>query len=97
MEKVDDPDVFNFDVSEGKAEGISINVNQVPSGNAFVERPEFHSIYKDLYPAPVHIMFKPKLNILYKCKYKIFVKGGVSVEFFLKGRGSYEEKDKQIF
>ena len=34
------------------------------------------------------------MNILYKSKYKIMVKGGPSIQFFLKGRGTYEEKYK---
>lgn len=40
-------------------------------------------------------MRQPKLNILYKSKYKILVKGGPSIQFHLKGRGTYEERFKK--
>lgn len=34
------------------------------------------------------------MNILYKTRYKIMVDGGPSIEFNLKGWGTYEEKLK---
>lgn len=66
----------------------------VPSGNMFWDRSDFHGVYKDLYPKKLKIMFKPKLNILYKSKYKIIVRGGPAIQFYLKGKGTYEERYK---
>ena len=35
---------------------------------------------------------QPKKDILYKSRFRIIVEGGYSIDFVLKGRGSYMEE-----
>ncbi len=44
-------------------------------------------------PWKISVAFKPKKNVLYKCKYRITVEGGSPVELILRGIGSYDEED----
>lgn len=43
-------------------------------------------------PQKIMIAFKPKKDILYKSKFKILVENGESIEFVLRGMGTYDEE-----
>ena len=84
----DDPDVFIFSVSDGTIPGPSIPLKLTPTGPAL---PSAVVPEADKLPIAMHILFKPKLAVLYKSLFKIQVKGGLEIDFILKGRGSFEE------
>jgi hypothetical protein len=84
---VDDSEVFVFSVSEGNLPGPSIPLKMTPTGPAA----PLPNCAEDKLPIAIHIMFKPKLAVLYKSLYRIVVKGGPDIDFVLKGTGSFEE------
>lgn len=84
---VDDSDVFIFSTTEGTIPGPSIPLKMTPTGPA----PPLPNSSEDKLPVSVHIMFKPKLAVLYKSLYRIVVKGGPDIDFVLRGQGSFEE------
>ena len=84
----DDPDVFVFSISEGTIFGPTIPLKVTPTGPAL---PSAVIPETDKLPTAIHILFKPKLAVLYKSLFKIQVKGGQEIDFILKGRGSFEE------
>jgi hypothetical protein len=43
-------------------------------------------------PLCIKVMFRPKKNIFYKCRYKITTNTGNTIDFILKGNGSYLEE-----
>ncbi|OMJ84270.1 hypothetical protein SteCoe_14614 [Stentor coeruleus] len=83
----DDPDVFIFSVTEGNIFGPTVPLKVTPTGPALplATNPD------DKIPIAVHILFKPKLALLYKSMFRVWVKGGPDIDFVLKGLGSFEE------
>lgn len=43
-------------------------------------------------PTKIDFLFKPDSNILYKSKFILSVKDGISYPIIVKGRGTYEEE-----
>lgn len=69
--------------------GPSIPLRVTPQGPAL---PSAVIKEENKLPIMIQIMFRPKENKFYKSKYVISVDGGPSVDFILKGKGSYEEE-----
>ena len=90
MEMLDDPSVFNFDVSEGVIYGPSDMLIDLPLGPA-LPKVEVEKI-KKFKPLNIKVMFTPKVNKFYKCRYKIITSTGNTIDFLLKGNGSYLEE-----
>ncbi|EGR30726.1 hypothetical protein IMG5_124930 [Ichthyophthirius multifiliis] len=106
-QKVDDPSVFEFQISQGILIGPSVPVKCFPDTLALPNQ-KTNQIIADnkQYPQKIMINFRvffliqfnyyyykqPRKNVLYKCKYRIIVEEGPSVDFFLRGRGTYDEK-----
>lgn len=44
----------------------------------------------------VKISFRPKRNELYKCRFRVQVENGLSVDFICRGCGSYDEEDDSL-
>ena len=44
----------------------------------------------------VKISFRPKKNELYKCRFRVQVESGLSVDFICRGCGSYDEEDDSL-
>mmetsp|Transcript_3584 Transcript_3584/g.2610 ORF Transcript_3584/g.2610 Transcript_3584/m.2610 type:complete len:224 (+) Transcript_3584:1049-1720(+) len=89
MQMTDDPDVFEFSLSDGALKGPSLPLRHAPEGMAPpVPKDEFEMAYL---PQTVLINFRPKQNVLYKSKFRFLVEGGISCDVILKGKGSYEE------
>ncbi|CAG9311669.1 unnamed protein product [Blepharisma stoltei] len=89
---LDDPEVFQFSISEGVLKGPSVPLKYTPTGPALPQ-----ALNQDLekLPLQIQILFKPKLDKLYKSMFKIITEGGPDLDFVLKGRGSYlEEYDR---
>lgn len=86
----DDPSVFDFDLSEGMIYGPSNMLIDLPLGPALpVVEVKKDAKYK---PLCIKVMFRPKKNIFYKCRYKITTNTGNTIDFILKGNGSYLEE-----
>eukprot|EP00438_Fugacium_kawagutii_P010044 Skav204539 [mRNA] locus=scaffold3346:10891:12864:- [translate_table: standard] len=47
-------------------------------------------------PQKVKISFRPKKNELYKCRFRVQVENGLSVDFICRGCGSYDEEDDSL-
>ena len=91
MDMCDDPSVFNFDVSNGVIYGPTEVLFDLPVGPAL---PRVETIKSQKYkPLLIKVSFCPKKNIFYKCRYKITTSTGNSIDFILKGFGSYLEED----
>jgi hypothetical protein len=101
----DDKDAFEFDLCEGEVLGPSKDCLDKASGQrrphfgppsaALPQRPPRHD--EHLYePQKVCITFRPKKNELYKSRFRIQVEGGISVDFFCRGCGSYDEEDDPL-
>ena len=86
----DDPSVFNFDISEGMIYGPSDMLIDLPLGPALPKVEVGKN--KKYKPLTIKVMFTPKKNIFYKCRYKIITSTGNSIDFLLKGNGSYLEE-----
>ena len=90
MDMCDDPSVFNFDVSSGVIYGPTEVLFDLPVGPAL---PRVETIKSQKYkPLLIKVSFCPKKNIFYKCRYKITTSTGNSIDFILKGYGSYLEE-----
>lgn len=99
---LDDKDVFEFDASHGSLLGPTrdgkihgsderqVHWCQVPSAQT---RGPKHVDEDNYIPKRIRIVFKPKKNELYKCKFRIQVEGGPPVDFLCRGCGSYDEED----
>ncbi len=91
MDMCDDPSVFNFDISNGVIYGPTEVLFDLPVGPAL---PRVETIKSQKYkPLLIKVSFCPKKNIFYKCRYKITTSTGNSIDFILKGFGSYLEED----
>ncbi|CEM37616.1 unnamed protein product [Vitrella brassicaformis CCMP3155] len=88
----DDPSVFVFSLTEGVVIGPTKPHWPLPLGPA-LPKAQPHPSDSLLLPAHINITFKPVRNVLYKCRYRVFVHGGVSVDFVCRGCGSYDEED----
>jgi hypothetical protein len=90
MDKTDDPDVFIFNITSGVICGPSNQLIDIPKGPAvprvYSKKDEIHN------PVKIDIMFRPVKNIFYKTKYRLVSEYGNSLEFILKGNGSYFEE-----
>jgi hypothetical protein len=87
----DDPDVFSFSVTNGRLKGPSLKLRVTPEGLAIPSIPK-NSFEQEFLPQKIHVHFKPKLNILYKSKFRFLVKNsGIPCDLIVKGMGSYEE------
>lgn len=86
----DDPDVFEFSVTDGQLKGKSHALRITPEGLALPGKAmsEEEKLYL---PQKVMVNFRPKKNILYKSKFRFLVDNGLSCDVILKGRGTYEE------
>jgi hypothetical protein len=82
----DDQEVFQFSVSEGMLLGPSTPVRRCFPGSAFPYIPTQRD------PAAVQISFQPKLDVLYKSRFRVMVEGGPSADVVFKGRGTYREE-----
>lgn len=89
--KNDDPDVFEFSISNGSLRGKSLPLRKVPEGLCVppVAKDEEESKFL---PQTILVNFRPKQNVLYKSKFRFTVENGLSVDVILKGKGSYEEQ-----
>lgn len=90
LEKMDDPDVFEFSIASGALKGKSEPLRKVPEGLVVppVPKDEFEKQYL---PCSIQVNFKPKKNVLYKSKFRFIVENGLPCDVILKGKGSYEE------
>eukprot|EP00931_Biecheleriopsis_adriatica_P029163 TRINITY_DN17358_c0_g2_i1.p1 TRINITY_DN17358_c0_g2~~TRINITY_DN17358_c0_g2_i1.p1 ORF type:complete len:2291 (+),score=504.51 TRINITY_DN17358_c0_g2_i1:620-6874(+) len=61
----------------------------VPHGLPFADEHRFE-------PQRIKISFKPKKNELYKCRFRVQVESGLSVDFICRGCGSYDEEDDNV-
>jgi hypothetical protein len=99
---LDDMEAFAFDVSDGVLLGPSKD-GLVPGSD--VRMPSWcpttpalpkrlgHADADQFEPKKVIITFKPKKNEVYKCRFRVQVEDGHSVDFICRGRGSYNEED----
>ena len=91
MDMCDDSSVFDFDVSSGVIYGPTEVLFDLPVGPVL---PRVETIKSKKYkPLLIKVSFHPKKNIFYKCRYKITTSTGNSIDFILKGYGSYLEED----
>mmetsp|Transcript_89791 Transcript_89791/g.159654 ORF Transcript_89791/g.159654 Transcript_89791/m.159654 type:complete len:2242 (-) Transcript_89791:140-6865(-) len=102
---LDDKDAFQFDLSAGDLPGPSkdglvpdseerlphwcAKSAAVPRGLPFADEERYE-------PQKVKISFKPKKNELYKCRFRVQVEGGLSIDFICRGCGSYDEEDDNV-
>ena len=90
MDMCDDSSVFDFDVSNGVIYGPTEVLFDLPVGPVL---PRVETIKSKKYkPLLIKVSFHPKKNIFYKCRYKITTSTGNSIDFILKGHGSYLEE-----
>jgi hypothetical protein len=82
----DDQEVFQFSTSEGLLLGPSIPVRRCFPGSAFPYIPS------DREPVQVVVSFQPKIDALYKSKFRVIVEGGPVTDVVLKGKGTYREE-----
>ena len=90
MEKTDDPEVFEFNITSGILKGKSLPLRKVPEGLLVPPVPKTDEEIKYL-PQKIFIKFNPKKNVLYKSKFRFLTENGIPCDVILKGRGSYEE------
>lgn len=89
---IDDPEVFQFSISEGLLKGPSIPLKFTPTGPAL---PTSLNQDPEKTPLALQVLFRPKQDQLYKSMFKLITEGGPELDFVLKGRGSYlEEHDR---
>ena len=90
LDMCDDSSVFNFEISSGVIYGPTEILFDLPVGPVL---PRVETIKSQKYkPLLIKVAFHPKKNIFYKCRYKITTSTGNSVDFILKGFGSYLEE-----
>ena len=90
MDMCDDSSVFDFDITSGVIYGPTEILFDLPVGPAL---PRVETIKSKKYkPLMIKVSFHPKKNIFYKCRYKITTSTGNSIDFILKGNGSYLEE-----
>jgi hypothetical protein len=99
---LDDREAFSFDVSEGEMVGPTKD-GLVPGSDVRMPKwcPVTPALPKRLphiddakfEPRKVVITFKPKKNEVYKCRFRIAVENGRSLDFICRGCGSYDEED----
>ena len=90
IDMCDDSSVFNFEISSGVIYGPTEILFDLPVGPAL---PRVETIKTEKYkPLLIKVAFHPKKNIFYKCRYKITTSTGNSIDFILKGFGSYLEE-----
>lgn len=90
LEKTDDAEVFEFSATNGELKGTSLRLRKVPEGGLVPPVPKDEDEQKYL-PQKIFVKFKPKVNVLYKSKFRFTCENGLSCDVILKGRGSYEE------
>jgi hypothetical protein len=90
MEKTDDPEVFEFNITNGILKGKSLPLRKVPEGLLVPPVPKDEEEKKYL-PQKIYVKFNPKKNVLYKSKFRFLTENGIPCDVILKGRGSYEE------
>lgn len=99
---MDDMEAFAFDFSEGELHGPSKD-GLMPDGGPRMPKwcPTTPALPKRLphvddwkfEPKKVVITFKPKKNEVYRCRFRVQVEEGRSIDFICRGRGSYSEED----
>ena len=90
MDMCDDSSVFDFEITNGVIYGPTQVLFDLPVGPAL---PRVETIKTEKYkPLLIKVSFHPKKNIFYKCRYKITTSTGNSIDFILKGHGSYLEE-----
>ena len=90
IEMSDDESVFTFDIADGIIYGPSEMLINLPIGPVLPKVETTES--KKYKPLIIHVTFSPKKNVLYKCRYKITTSTGNTIDFLLKGYGSYLEE-----
>jgi len=90
LQKVDDPEVFIFETQSGFIKGKTLPLRNMPEGLCVPPVPKNEEERKYM-PVPIKIAFRPKQNVLYKCKFRFTVDNGLSCDIILKGKGSFEE------
>jgi hypothetical protein len=90
IEKTDDPEVFVFNSTSGIIQGPSNQLIDVPKGPAIPK--VFNKKNENYNPVRVDVMFRPSKNVFYKTRYRLVSETGNSLEFILKGHGSYFEE-----
>jgi len=99
---LDDKDAFEFDVSSGSLKGptkdglvYGTNDRQVHWCALPVAQPRAPKHFDDHHyePQRISVVFKPKKNEMYKCRFRIQVEAGLSIDFICRGCGSYDEED----
>jgi len=95
-------EAFSFDISEGELHGPSKD-GLVPGSDVRMPKwcPVTPALPKRLphvdearfEPRKVVITFKPSKNEVYKCRFRIQVEEGRSIDFICHGCGSYDEED----
>ena len=90
IEMSDDDSVFIFDITDGIIYGPSEMLINLPIGPLLPKVETTES--KKYKPLIINVTFCPKKNVLYKCRYKITTGTGNTIDFLLKGYGSYLEE-----
>jgi len=97
---LDDKDAFEFGLSEGELWGPSKDLKAYGSNERAPHyypkvQPKVlpHHDAERYEPAKVKITFRPKKNELYKCRFRIQIDAGRSVDIICRGCGSYDEHD----
>jgi len=99
---LDNREAFSFDVSDGEIHGPSKDVlvpgeeerkpRWCPVTPALPKRLPHHDEHR-FEPQRVVITFKPDKNEVYKCRFRIQIEDGKSIDFICHGCGSYDEED----
>eukprot|EP00746_Dinoflagellata_sp_MGD_P005569 gnl/MRDRNA2_/MRDRNA2_110807_c0_seq1.p1 gnl/MRDRNA2_/MRDRNA2_110807_c0~~gnl/MRDRNA2_/MRDRNA2_110807_c0_seq1.p1 ORF type:complete len:236 (-),score=41.52 gnl/MRDRNA2_/MRDRNA2_110807_c0_seq1:88-795(-) len=84
----DDPSAFCFDAMVGSITGPTKVTRVLPHASSGRNQE------KNM-PARINITFKPEINELYKCHFRLEIDGGKDVDFVCRGCGSYDEEDDQ--
>lgn len=102
---LDDKDAFEFNITEGELlgpskDGVLPGSDQrqphlwpPPPGVARRKPLEGEEHYE---PTKISIAFRPSKNELYRCRFRIQVEAGPSVDFICRGCGSYDEEDDAL-
>ena len=82
---VDDPEVFSFSTTRGVLPGPT-----APLGVA--EALPLRSSGGKTPLLPIHVTFKPKLDKLYRSRFRLYVRKGEGFDVVISGHGSYHEE-----
>ncbi|CAJ1371706.1 unnamed protein product [Effrenium voratum] len=102
---LDEREAFEFDISAGELPGPSkdglipgseervphwcAKTSALPHGPPFPDEERFE-------PQRIKISFRPKKNELYKCRFRVQVENGLTIDFICRGCGSFDEEDDNL-